>query len=576
MEKLFREISTLTSVQGVYLLSKHGEVLFESDQRWLSAGDGFSLIKKTIRSIDGSKMAMFSFENGRFCLYRTKIGYLLVGMGLSASDNQVLDGCAAVMMKLTDPESRKETLLQALAESRQTLKPQIVKALVPYGDAEVAESLVRLFAEQGRFDAEIRNRLILFICQALGYCPSEQGLQSLQDFLKNPEDLGDDILQAARMSIQQIEVSLSTERNNRTRAESTHHTSTSPQNMQKNDRGSDVPITGLPEEQQIRDFLSKGEKEKGRQLLQEIIAATVRQRRFADAENLREWLIEIDPMALGDIIKAAEIIESAKSASIDKGYRVVWSALADALDPNEFSTLYHSLEHQQFAKGEIIVKQGSRQSALFFINSGRVELFFQEHGKEVSVNTLGPGEILGAGTFFEASVWTINARSLGAELSSLKLDKIQQWQKNFPALESNLNDFCIRFTIPYKSFRKLGRDRRIFERVRITGRVAMALLDKGGKDTGIGAKGDLFDISAGGISFFLRISQKKNARLLYGRKARVTMASAVSPMFTITGDILAVRSQPVVGNEYSVHMRFTRVLEPHELKNIIAADKEQS
>jgi hypothetical protein len=571
MEKLFREISTLSSVQGLFLLSEHGEVLFESG--WQAAGDGFDRIKNTIRSIGGTKSARFSFEKGRFCLYKTEIGYLLVGMGCSASDVQVMDGCAAVNMKLTDPENRKGMLLHALADSRQDLKPQIVKALVPYGDAEVAQGLVRLLAEEKGFDLEIRDRLLLYICKALGYCPSREGLWSLQDLLKNTGNLGDDIQRAARMAIEQIETSLPKEKKDQTRRES--FVSAFQENMPESENEDGLPITSLPEEQQIRDFLARGEKEKGRQLLKKVIAETARKKRFEDAENLREWLIEIDPMALGDIIKAAEIIENEKSTSIDKGFVAVWSALSDALDSNEFSTLYHSLEHQKFTSGELIVKQGSRQSTLYFIKSGKVELFFQENGKDVLVNTMGQGEILGAGTFFEASVWTINARSLGAEVSILQLDKLQQWQKNFPALESNLNDFCIRFKVPHESFRRMGRDRRVFERIRVAGRVAMSLLDKDGKETGIGAKGDLFDISAGGVAFFLRISQKKNARLLFGRKVSVTIASAQASVFTLTGIVLAVRSQPVVGNEYSVHVRFSRVVDQNELKNFVDMGKEQ-
>jgi hypothetical protein len=155
------------------------------------------------------------------------------------------------------------------------------------------------------------------------------------------------------------------------------------------------------------------------------------------------------------------------------------------------------------------------------------------------------------------------------------MDMLEKWQKNYPALESKLNDFCIRFKIPHESFRRTGRDRRVFERIRIAGRVAMSMLDKGGKNTGIGATGELFDISAGGVAFFLRISQKKNARLLFGRKVRLTMASKITREFSMTGTILAVRSQPVVGNEYSVHVRFGRVLDQNELKNLIDEGKEK-
>ena len=331
----------------------------------------------------------------------------------------------------------------------------------------------------------------------------------------------------------------------------------------------DVLITRLPQEQQILDLLAKTEKDKGKRLLKEMIAGLARLRKFEEAERLRELLIEIDPRALTDIIWAAETIESEQNAAIDKNHLVVWSSLLTVLDSDEFTTLYHSLEHKHFANGHIIVKQGSVHSALYFVNSGRVELFFLGNGRDVMVKAIGPGEILGAATFFEASVWTVSARSLGAEVSSLDLDKMQQWQKDFPGLESKLNDFCGRFKIPYVSVKKMGRDRRMFERLRISGKVEMVLLDGEGKDTGIGAKGDLFDISADGISYFLRISKKSNVRLLFGRNVGLTMTSTLASRFSITGTVLAVRSQPVVGNEYAVSVQFNRVLSQNQLKDLI-------
>jgi CRP-like cAMP-binding protein len=331
--------------------------------------------------------------------------------------------------------------------------------------------------------------------------------------------------------------------------------------------------TGLPEEQQIRKLFDQGEKEQGKKLLLSLIETQAKKRRFVKAEELRDWLIEIDSLALNDIIKAAEIIDNEKASAVDKNYQETWSGLSDLLDSEDFSSLYHILEHRNFAKGEIIAQQGSRQSALYFINNGRVELFYKEKNKEILIKTLGPGDILGSATFFEVSVWTLSARSLGAELSILQVAKLQELKEEHPALESSLNDFCLKFRIPYESIKKLGRDRRTLERKRIQGKTAMSLLDKDRKNTGVGAKGELFDISVGGLSFFLRISQKKNARLLLGRKVRMTLPLSEERSFNVTGTILAVRSQPVVGNEYSVHIRFDKELSPNDLLELLNVGK---
>lgn len=334
--------------------------------------------------------------------------------------------------------------------------------------------------------------------------------------------------------------------------------------------GDDMSIANLPEERQILDLLGKGEEEKGKKLLLEVIAVTAGKGRFEDAENLRKWLIEIDPMALDIIVKAAKIIDNEKIAVIDEGHLATWSDLLEIIDLNEFSGLYHSLEHRWFADGEMIAGRGSAQSVLYFINSGRVELFLHEDEKDVPVRTMGQGEILGADFFFEASIWTINARSLGAELSCLELDRLQQYQTDFPALEANLYDFCRRFRIHRDSMEKIGRDCRVFERFRIDGRVIIRLLDKAGNTTGIRAKkGDLFDISAGGVSLRLLFPLKKYVRLFFGRKVNLAMELPTGSMFKMTGIILSLRIQPYAGRLYTVNVRFSRMLHQDELKNFV-------
>ena len=566
MEKPFHEISTISTVQGIFLVSEQGEVLFESDQRWLSAEDGFIRMRRTVRSLSLTEKSVFYFDNGSLYVVKTDLGYLLVSREGAVFDLLVTDACNAVIGRLAEQDSRKRLLLYLLAQSRPALKPQIVKALVPYGDIEVARELVRLLPEGRSSNLEVRNRLLLHVCQALGYHPFEFVLHALKDFLKNPGKVNDAVLGSASVAVEQIEMALPEKQ--RVQAVS-HPAAPSGANRPGSGKDDNQPITDLPEERRVLEYLSAGENQKGRQLLREMITATARKRRFKEAEKLREWLIRIDPMALSDIIAAAEIIENEKTAAINKDHLAVWTSLRDSLDSEGYSTFYHSLEHKHYASGEMVVRQGSQQSSLYFVNSGRVELFFQEKGKEIKVKTIGAGEVLGAGTFFETSVWTVSARSLGADLSRLKIDTMQQWQADYPALEGKLNDFCMRFKIPVEAFKKTGQDRREYERYRLEGRISMALLDRDGKEVGVGAKGDLFDISAGGVAFFLRISQKKNARLLFGRKVRLAISSKTS--FSITGEIVAVRSQPVVGNEYSVHVCFSQVLDEGKVHALISS-----
>jgi CRP-like cAMP-binding protein len=304
------------------------------------------------------------------------------------------------------------------------------------------------------------------------------------------------------------------------------------------------------------------------------IEKSARMGNFVQSESLREWLVEIDPTAFSHIIRAAELIDREKVAAIDKGHLEIWSRLYECLASEEFAALYHAQKHKKYLEGEVVVSQGAMQTSLFFINSGKVKLYFEDTGKEVLVKTLGRGEIFGAGAFFDASVWTISVASVGtSEISSLKLDKLQDWSEEFPGLESKLRDFCSKFENIEDFIRKSSQDRRAQERFKISGRVGTILLDNRGQSIGVNAMVELSDVSLGGIAYQVRISKKDNARLLLGRRVQVKLPSGekTGEFSWITGDILAVRCTYAVESDYSVHVKFDAALDNRKLKEIIRA-----
>ena len=57
------------------------------------------------------------------------------------------------------------------------------------------------------------------------------------------------------------------------------------------------------------------------------IQTALKDGKIMDAEKLREKLLSLNPMALTEIIKSAEMIEKAKSANIDKDHLAIWDHL---------------------------------------------------------------------------------------------------------------------------------------------------------------------------------------------------------------------------------------------------------
>ena len=461
-------------------------------------------------------------------------------------------------------DRKKEVLLRVASEAGELLRLDAVKALVFFCDEETAAVLGELLGEHEHFSANIRDALLTNVCKVLGHCPCPPAVTALQEFLqlkgkRAGRKIGPLVWEAAEGARAQIEAAQREEEKRQLRerlkvpgSRQEGRTGAQPLSDAHN-------ITGLPTERVVRAVLAQGKKETARKMILDLVLKTAQMGNFAQAERLREWLIEIDPMALGDIVKSAEIIEEEKKAAVDRGHIEVWKNLYRILTPEEYSTLYHCLEHKHFGDNEIIVNQGTHQTALFFINSGKVKVFFRDGDNDIEVKTMAGGDILGAGVFFDASVWTVSAASVGeADISILTLKDLLRWHEEYPSLKAKLNEFCHKFEDIDRFFRLSGRDRRKDRRISVSGRVSISFLDRLGNSTGQQAKGELVDISAGGISFFLRLSRKELSRSLIGTSVRIVLPGreAGEAAASCQGVILAVKSYRPLDNDYSVHVKF--------------------
>jgi hypothetical protein len=471
---------------------------------------------------------------------------------------------------------RKEVLMRIAAESGEVMRTDAVKALSPYCDAEVAAILGELLDEHEHFSDAVRDTLLVQVCSVLGRCPHVPAIEALEKFLqlkgkRAGRKIGDDVWAAAGEAMAQLEAAQKEERRRQLQEARLKVDGTAkaeqPAARMAEERAA---ITGLAEELTARTLLGQGKKDAARRIILELIVRTSRIRRFDQAEKLRAWMIEVDPMALSDIIQAAEIIDEEKKASIDKSHLDVWSNLYQLLTPDEFTNLYHLLEHRRYENDELIVSQGSSQAFLFFINSGKVKLFYRDGGRDALIKNLSSGEVLGAGVFFDASVWTFSASSLGhSDISLLSLNDLKRLQDDYPAVESKLNDFCRKFEKIDSFFRQSGRDRRRHQRFKASGRIAIIFLD--GSGSGVRARGELADVSVGGVSLFMRFSKKDSSRMLLGRSVSILLSGGElgEEGTGIPGIVSAVKGYHAIENDYSVHVKFDESLAEDELQRIL-------
>ncbi len=481
-------------------------------------------------------------------------------------------------------KSRRRLFLLALADSSELIKVQIIDALSRFCDNEVATQLAEVLAANETFSDNNRADILLQLLETLGRCANPAALNGIEAFLatrgqRSTRKIPEHIWGEAEKAKKYLENDLQESRKKHLQAGQLRKNALKQAAKSNKTTTESRMFLGLPQEQSVRALLAQGDKLSAIGLLVQLIEKSARMGNFVQAESLREWLIEIDPTAFSHIIRVAELIDREKVAAIDKSHLEIWHKLYECLTSEEFTALYHAQKHKRYLEGEVVVSQGAMQTSLFFINSGKVKLYFEDMGKEVLVKTMGSGEIFGAVAFFDASVWTISVASVGpSEISSLKLDKLQDWREEFPGLESKLRDFCSNFERIEDFIKNSSQDRRMHERFKLSGRVSTTLLDNRGQSIGVHAMVELSDISLGGIAYQVRISKKDNARLLLGRRVQVKLPAGQKPgeFASITGDILAVRCIYAVENDYSVHVRFDTALESGKLQEIIRATNREA
>ncbi len=294
-----------------------------------------------------------------------------------------------------------------------------------------------------------------------------------------------------------------------------------------------------------------------------MIVKCAREKDFAKAEQLREHMLELDPMALDEIISSAEIIEEEKSQALDPIHMQIWSKLYDMLDTEEKNELYYALQDAVLEINQPVFLQGKLDTNLYFINQGQLKMIYQDKAGDVLLYSLGPGQLAGQESFFSNTVCTTSLITLSnVNLKYLEKRALLKWKKEFPGLEQKLIDFCAAFPNATALLQTKKMDRRGLKRVKISGKGLIKLLNRAGEPIGKSFKGHLSDISVGGLSFEIRISKEDTARLLLGRRINIAFNhSTGTPNISIDQNGIIVGVYPFPFEDYSIHVKFDKMLD---------------
>ncbi|PIE71646.1 MAG: hypothetical protein CSA22_02140 [Deltaproteobacteria bacterium] len=335
----------------------------------------------------------------------------------------------------------------------------------------------------------------------------------------------------------------------------------------------DLTMTDLTAREERIDALSQdGNIDDAIKETLELILHYARYKNFAKAEALREKMFDIDPMALTEIVRAAEIIETEKQGSISKDHLDIWPRLYQTLTSEETNALYYAMNEAVFEANKTILNQGDMNSRLFFIDHGKAKVVFRKHDKETLIRTLSAGDVFGEDTFFPISICTTSIIAVETvKLHTLERDTLGTWKDTLPGLAPKIQDYCFKLKKIQEDIEEKGVNRRAHKRYPMNGEVRLQIITKGGETIGRPFKGELSDISASGISLLIKTGRQEAARMLLGRlmklKISVKGISGNGPKIGLSATVIAVRYHLL--NDYSLHLRFEKAIPPDIMNKLI-------
>ncbi|MBF0241452.1 MAG: cyclic nucleotide-binding domain-containing protein [Desulfamplus sp.] len=326
----------------------------------------------------------------------------------------------------------------------------------------------------------------------------------------------------------------------------------------------------IKQESLVEKYISENKIEQAVKILFDLSVHYAKKRDFVKAEALRDRLIEINSLALTEIITSGEIIDEQKQGAISQDSLQLWQPLFSTLTTEEANALYSAMEEEIYFPDQIIFKQGEPNSNLYFIKRGQVKIVYLQNNKETLLKLLEAGNIAGDDSFFPITVCTTSMISLtGTKIDTISRASFQRWETSLPSLSSKLKDFCLKSKEGsiVDLIKQKGLERRVYQRVNVSGQVMVMLVGADDKAIGKPFRGNLSDISAAGVSFYIT-TKKETARLLLGRDIAIKFVLRDESRKIIKkGTVVSVGYN--LFNDYSIHVDFEKDMSKATLHDII-------
>ena len=129
--------------------------------------------------------------------------------------------------------------------------------------------------------------------------------------------------------------------------------------------------------------------------------------------------------------------------------------------------------------------------------------------------------------------------------------------------------YCQNYNIVADLLKMTGADRREYPRYSVSVIISNMLLDPYGNAVKKTFRGELIDISRGGLCFSIHISSLENARTLLGRQIVSEIKLSGGDILKCFGVIVGVKYTERAMQDFSVHVKFYRTLEQAAVMQVV-------
>ncbi len=314
-------------------------------------------------------------------------------------------------------------------------------------------------------------------------------------------------------------------------------------------------------EAQVAQFIKAGQSEKAVHVLYQLALASAQAHDFVQAEVYRDQIYKVDAMALSSIVKVNEAIEAQKSKMLTQDFRRLWAPMFEKFSKEAAHAFFFNLKHLSCESEKLIIRQGRPNAKLYLIHHGHIKIIYADKDKELLIDTLGGGDIIGQDSFFSVNVSTVDVKTLTpVRLSYLDRATLDRLKANGQICEEEIDSAC-RFAASIADrLRRKGLDRRSEKRFNLHVKITFELLSSDSKNS-LKRKitAELWDISKSGLSFYFQSKNRKAIRSLIGRTLGVRFNLDIegqSKSVAVTGIVHGIESHPL--DEYSVHLKLKR------------------